>query len=72
MALTEVDNGCNGEDGVGEPEVITKTSVLGGFGESAETRALIASLPEAYGDMVSRESCTEKFLGKSSRLTDYT
>ncbi|XP_046893536.1 tubulin-specific chaperone D [Hypomesus transpacificus] len=62
MALTEVDNGCNGEDGVGEPEVITKTSVLGGFGESAETRALIASLPEAYGDMVSRESCTEKFL----------
>lgn len=62
MALTEVDNGCNGEDGVGEPEVITKASVLGGFSQSAEVRALIASLPEAHGDMVTRESAIERFL----------
>ncbi|XP_078140613.1 tubulin-specific chaperone D [Centroberyx gerrardi] len=62
MALAETENGCNGGDGGGEPDVIAQASVLGGFSESAETRALIASLPEVHGDIVTRESATQRFL----------
>uniref|UniRef100_A0A672ZTT7 Tubulin-specific chaperone D n=1 Tax=Sphaeramia orbicularis TaxID=375764 RepID=A0A672ZTT7_9TELE len=61
MALTETDNGSSGGDG-GESDIIVKTCVLGGFSESDETRALISSLPEVQGDMVSTESVTQRFL----------
>ncbi|KAM4598518.1 tubulin-specific chaperone D [Polymixia lowei] len=61
MALAEAENGCSG-DGGGEPDVIAKCGVLGGFSESAETRALIASLPEVQGNIVTRESATQRFV----------
>uniref|UniRef100_A0A672ZPE7 Tubulin-specific chaperone D n=1 Tax=Sphaeramia orbicularis TaxID=375764 RepID=A0A672ZPE7_9TELE len=57
----ETDNGSSGGDG-GESDIIVKTCVLGGFSESDETRALISSLPEVQGDMVSTESVTQRFL----------
>lgn len=67
MALTEVDNSDIDEDGAGESQdVIAKASVLDGFSESGETRALIASLPEVHGDIVTRESVTERFIGEST------
>ncbi|XP_051796853.1 tubulin-specific chaperone D isoform X1 [Acanthochromis polyacanthus] len=61
MALSETENGCSGGEG-GETDAIVNTCVLGGFSESAETRALISSLPEIYGDMGTSESATERFL----------
>ncbi|XP_029293698.1 tubulin-specific chaperone D isoform X2 [Cottoperca gobio] len=59
MALSDTDNGCSGG---GEGESIVKLCVLGGFSESSETRALISSLPEIHGDMVTSESASERFL----------
>uniref|UniRef100_A0AAQ5YZ50 Tubulin-specific chaperone D n=1 Tax=Amphiprion ocellaris TaxID=80972 RepID=A0AAQ5YZ50_AMPOC len=61
MALSETENGCSGGEG-GETDAIVNTCVLGGFSESAETRALISSLPEIHGDMGTSESATERFL----------
>ncbi|XP_070704399.1 tubulin-specific chaperone D [Pempheris klunzingeri] len=61
MALSETEEGCSGGEG-GEPDVILKTCVLGGFSEGAETRALISSLPEVHGDTVTSESATQRFL----------
>uniref|UniRef100_A0A672IWM0 Tubulin-specific chaperone D n=1 Tax=Salarias fasciatus TaxID=181472 RepID=A0A672IWM0_SALFA len=61
MALTETENGYSGGDG-DENDAIVKTCVLDGFSESAETRALICSLPEAHGDEKQTEIATQKFL----------
>ncbi|KAM9346639.1 tubulin-specific chaperone D [Symphorus nematophorus] len=55
MALSEAEN-----EG-GESDVIV-ASVLGGFSEADETRALLSSLPEVHGDAVTSESTTERFL----------
>ncbi|XP_045891723.1 tubulin-specific chaperone D [Micropterus dolomieu] len=61
MALSETENGgCGGEGG--ESDAIVTTFVLGGFSESGETRALLSSLPEVHGDMVTSEATTQKFL----------
>lgn len=59
MALSETESGCSGGDG---GESIVKTCVLGGFTDSSETRALISSLPEVHGDLVTSESTMQRFL----------
>ncbi|XP_078126627.1 tubulin-specific chaperone D isoform X1 [Sander vitreus] len=59
MALSEAENECPGGEG---GESIVQTCVLGGFGESCETRALLCSLPEVHGSMVTSESATQRFL----------
>lgn len=64
MALSETENGCLGGEG-GEPDVIVKASVLGGFSESDETRALISSLPVVHGETVTSEAATQRFLGET-------
>lgn len=69
MALADTENGSNG--GGGDSEAIAIASVLGGFSESAEIRALIASLPEVHGDLVTRESATQRFLGETATLDAY-
>ncbi|XP_070778789.1 tubulin-specific chaperone D [Enoplosus armatus] len=61
MALSETEGGCSGGEG-GDSDVIVQSFVLGGFSESGETRALISSLVEVHGDMVTSESATQKFL----------
>uniref|UniRef100_A0A8K9XA74 Tubulin-specific chaperone D n=1 Tax=Oncorhynchus mykiss TaxID=8022 RepID=A0A8K9XA74_ONCMY len=61
MAQTDMDSGEDGGGG-GEPEVIAKTSVLGGFTESTEIRALISSLPVVHENIVTLESAIERFL----------
>lgn len=68
MALSEPENGCSGGD---EGDSIVRTSVLGGFSESGEIRALMSSLSEVHGDMVSRESAIQKFLGEAFIHTEY-
>ncbi|XP_042361024.1 tubulin-specific chaperone D isoform X2 [Plectropomus leopardus] len=59
MVLSETDNGCVGGEGA---ESIMKTCVLGGFSESSETKALLSSLPQIDGDLVTSESATQRFL----------
>ncbi|CAB1350255.1 unnamed protein product, partial [Coregonus sp. 'balchen'] len=61
MAQTDMDSGEDGGGG-GEPEVIAKASVLGGFTESTEIRALISNLPEVHENIVTLESAIERFL----------
>ncbi|KAG8006910.1 Tubulin-specific chaperone D [Nibea albiflora] len=61
MALSETESGCSGGEG-GESDAIVEASLLGGFSESSETRALISSLPEVHGDPLTSESATERFL----------
>ncbi|KAM7387217.1 hypothetical protein PAMA_009704 [Pampus argenteus] len=61
MVLSETDNGCSGGEG-GDADIIVQTHVLGDFSESGETRALISSLPEVHGDIVTTESATQRFL----------
>uniref|UniRef100_A0AAZ3PRW6 Tubulin-specific chaperone D n=1 Tax=Oncorhynchus tshawytscha TaxID=74940 RepID=A0AAZ3PRW6_ONCTS len=61
MAQTDMDSGEDGGGG-GEPEVIAKASVLGGFTESTEIRALISSLPVVHESIVTLESAIERFL----------
>ncbi|XP_029584980.1 tubulin-specific chaperone D isoform X4 [Salmo trutta] len=61
MAQTDMDSGEDGGGG-GEPEVIAKASVLGGFTESTEIRALISSLPVVHENIVTLESAIERFL----------
>uniref|UniRef100_A0AAR2J165 Tubulin-specific chaperone D n=1 Tax=Pygocentrus nattereri TaxID=42514 RepID=A0AAR2J165_PYGNA len=57
----EVDvNGCDGDEG--EADAIANASLLAGFSESAEIKALLASLPDLHEDSVSRETGTERFL----------
>ncbi|XP_066530722.1 tubulin-specific chaperone D [Hoplias malabaricus] len=53
-------NGRGGDDG--EADVIENTSLLAGFSESAEIKALLASLPDMHEDSLNREIATEKFL----------
>ncbi|XP_076122630.1 tubulin-specific chaperone D [Alosa pseudoharengus] len=63
MALTDTESGnANGEDGVGEADVIAKACVLDGFTFSAEVRSLIASLPEIHEDTGRTESAIERFI----------
>ena len=62
MASSETDSGCPGGE---EGESFVKLCVLEGFSDSSETKALIASLPEVHGDMVTSERATEKFLGET-------
>ncbi|CAN9505641.1 unnamed protein product [Ophioblennius macclurei] len=62
MAASEVENGGSGGEGDEKQDAVVKTCVLGGFSESAETRALICSLPEVHGDEKPTEIATEKFL----------
>ncbi|XP_032392484.1 tubulin-specific chaperone D isoform X2 [Etheostoma spectabile] len=59
MALLETENECPGGEG---GESIVQTCVLGGFGESCETRALLSSLPEVHGSTMTSESATQRFL----------
>ncbi|XP_029632066.1 LOW QUALITY PROTEIN: tubulin-specific chaperone D-like [Salmo trutta] len=61
MAQTDMDSGEDGGGG-GEPEVIAKASVLGGFTENTEIRALISSLPVVHENIVTLESAIERFL----------
>lgn len=61
MAFSDADNGC----GEGAEDVIVKCSVLGGFSESEETRALISSLPEVHGQTGTSEPATQRFLGET-------
>ncbi|XP_056143333.1 tubulin-specific chaperone D isoform X2 [Lampris incognitus] len=61
MALTAADTGFNRNEEE-EPDVIAKASVLGGFSENAEVRALIASLPEVQCGIIAQESAIERFL----------
>uniref|UniRef100_A0A8C7HDW9 Tubulin-specific chaperone D n=1 Tax=Oncorhynchus kisutch TaxID=8019 RepID=A0A8C7HDW9_ONCKI len=61
MVQTDMDSGEDGGGG-GEPEVIAKASVLGGFTESTEIRALISSLPVVHENIVTLESAIERFL----------
>lgn len=64
MAVAETENAMqsNGGDEEGEADVITKSCVLGAFGESDETRNLISSLPEVHGSTTTTEAATERFL----------
>ncbi|XP_072531302.1 tubulin-specific chaperone D [Salminus brasiliensis] len=53
-------NGSAGDEG--EMEVIANASLLAGFSESEDVKALLASLPELHENLVTRETTTEKFL----------
>lgn len=64
MALLETENGCSGGE-QGESDAIAKAFVLGGFGETDETKALISSLPEVHGETKGTEYTIERFLGKT-------
>lgn len=57
---------CNGEDS----DVMAQTCVLSEFGESAEVRALISSLPDIYHDTVTREITVEKFIVMMDRYQE--
>ncbi|CAB1350407.1 unnamed protein product, partial [Coregonus sp. 'balchen'] len=80
MAQTDMDSGEDGGGGGGEPEVIAKASVLGGFTESTEIRSLISNLPEVHENIVTLESEQSppllvhlgfKFLFIISKVTTY-
>lgn len=68
MALSEMDGvGSEPEEGKNqETSVVTTRRVLESFTESQEVRGLIGNLKEAFGDLVTRESIMEKFVGKHS------
>uniref|UniRef100_W5JY97 Tubulin-specific chaperone D n=1 Tax=Astyanax mexicanus TaxID=7994 RepID=W5JY97_ASTMX len=53
-------NGSGGDEG--EMEVIANASLLAGFSESEEVKALLASLPELHENLVTRETAREKFV----------
>ncbi|XP_026877621.2 tubulin-specific chaperone D [Electrophorus electricus] len=53
---------CNGDDGSGGADVVADACPLAGFGDSAETRALLASLADLHADLVTRESAVERFV----------
>ncbi|KAM6050827.1 tubulin-specific chaperone D isoform 1-T3 [Chlamydotis macqueenii] len=65
MALGEMDGaGSEPEEGKNqEPGVITTRNILESFTESQEVRALIGNLKGAFGDLVTRETTVEKFIG---------
>lgn len=60
MALPDAENGEQGE-----PGITGKESLLGGFSETDETKALISSLPEVHREALTRERSIERFLGKT-------
>lgn len=65
MALTDAGSGnVNGENEVGDSDVIAKTCVLDGFSDSAEVRSLFASLPEVHEDIARTECVMERFIGE--------
>ena len=64
MTLTVGKKETSGEDG-GEPDLVVGSCVLGGFSESDEIRALVASLPDIHGHAATKEVATEKFLGEA-------
>lgn len=64
MALSETENGCVGGE-QGDLDAILKAPVLRGFSHSDEIKALISSLPEVHGEMLTSEQTTEKFRGKT-------
>lgn len=64
MALAEANNSRPGDEH-GDSDVVLKASVLGGFGHIDETKALISSLPEVHGEMLTTELAAERFGGKA-------
>lgn len=46
-----------------EDDAVVRASTLEAFGESAETRALLRSLPAVHGERASREVAEERFRG---------
>lgn len=64
MPLAETEDGCSGGE-YGNSDVALKASALGGFSHIDETKALISSLPEVHGEMLTRELATERFGGKA-------
>lgn len=46
-----------------EDDALVRASTLEAFGESAETRALLRSLPAVHGERASREVAEERFRG---------
>uniref|UniRef100_A0A8V5HI46 Tubulin-specific chaperone D n=1 Tax=Melopsittacus undulatus TaxID=13146 RepID=A0A8V5HI46_MELUD len=65
MALGEMDGvGSEPEEGKNQEASVTTTrSILESFTESQEVRGLIGNLKGAFGDLVTRESIVEKFVG---------
>lgn len=60
-------DGAEPEEGSNqEVDVTTARSMLESFTESQEVRELIGNLRGAFGDLVTREMATEKFIGKHS------
>lgn len=64
MALAEMENASDGEEGGCESDVVAHGCILAAFSDSAETRGLIAGLPEAYEDTKSREAAIQRFVCK--------
>ncbi|KAJ8251398.1 hypothetical protein GJAV_G00220910 [Gymnothorax javanicus] len=64
MALANMESGREGEDGLGEPELIAAGNLLGGFNikDVNETRDLIGQLADMHDDMKNREIVTEQFI----------
>ncbi|KAJ8384710.1 hypothetical protein AAFF_G00199160 [Aldrovandia affinis] len=60
MALADSESARDGEDGAGEADVLVE-SVLVGFHERAEARALIAGLAEMHDDFKARETVMQRF-----------
>lgn len=58
---------CYGE----ESDVMSHECALSEFGEIAEVRAVISSLPDIHHDQVCRENTFEKFVGKTSPCACY-
>lgn len=46
-----------------EDDALVRASALEAFGESAETRALLRSLPAVHGERAAREVAEERFRG---------
>lgn len=61
MELSEMES----QDELGESDAIVEASLLGGFSEIDETKAIISSLPEVHGDSLTRERITERFRGET-------
>ncbi|XP_023684982.2 tubulin-specific chaperone D [Paramormyrops kingsleyae] len=62
MALAEMENGSEGEEGGCESDVVAHGCILAAFSDSAETRTLIAGLPEAYKETKCREAAIQRFV----------
>lgn len=53
------------QDELGESDAIVEASLLGGFSEIDETKAIISSLPEVHGEALTRERIAERFRGEA-------